>query len=151
MTKSRSTGRAPVGTHRIINSRGYVMLYRPEHPLATRQGYVPEHRMIAWDAGLFDDPSLQIHHRNGDKLDNRVANLVPMTGSAHMAHHMSGRTPIQGLRLKAKTHCPHGHPYSGNNLAVDRRGWRSCLTCTRETSRKRMRARRLAERSLKRA
>lgn len=29
----------------------------------------------------------------------------------------------------SKTHCPHGHPYSGANLKIDRRGWRKCLTC----------------------
>lgn len=32
----------------------------------------------------------------------------------------------------AKTHCPHGHPYSGDNLIVDKkRGWRICRECRR--------------------
>ena len=28
-----------------------------------------------------------------------------------------------------KTHCPYGHPYSGENLRVDKRGYRECRTC----------------------
>jgi HNH endonuclease len=31
--------------------------------------------------------------------------------------------------------CIHGHPLSGANLRVDRRGWRKCLTCERERAR----------------
>jgi len=33
---------------------------------------------------------------------------------------------------KAKTHCPKGHPYSGKNLAVEKRGSRACLACRTE-------------------
>lgn len=37
-----------------------------------------------------------------------------------------------GDRLKAKTHCPRGHPYSGSNLWIDPiRGWRQCRACSR--------------------
>lgn len=28
-----------------------------------------------------------------------------------------------------KTHCPQGHPYSGENLYYDPRGWRGCKAC----------------------
>lgn len=39
-------------------------------------------------------------------------------------------------RSKAmKTHCPSGHPYSGENLRVNRRGARICRTCSREKDR----------------
>lgn len=30
-----------------------------------------------------------------------------------------------------KTHCPKGHEYTEENTFIDRRGWRSCLTCRR--------------------
>lgn len=30
---------------------------------------------------------------------------------------------------KAKTHCPKGHPYSGDNLIVSPKGWRYCREC----------------------
>jgi hypothetical protein len=32
---------------------------------------------------------------------------------------------------RAKTCCPLGHPYSGENLKITRRGWRQCRTCFR--------------------
>jgi len=31
----------------------------------------------------------------------------------------------------AKTHCPRGHPYSGENLLTNRRGQRLCRACRR--------------------
>lgn len=34
-----------------------------------------------------------------------------------------------------KTHCPYGHPYSGANLKVDKRGWRSCRECSKARKR----------------
>jgi hypothetical protein len=30
-----------------------------------------------------------------------------------------------------KTHCPHGHPYSGDNLIVNKNGYRICKECKR--------------------
>jgi hypothetical protein len=30
-----------------------------------------------------------------------------------------------------KTHCPYGHPYSGDNLIIARTGYRECRTCRR--------------------
>lgn len=32
---------------------------------------------------------------------------------------------------KAKTHCPYGHPYSGDNLAISKYGSRQCRECWR--------------------
>lgn len=36
----------------------------------------------------------------------------------------------------AKTHCPQGHEYSGDNLGIQPDGRRYCLTCKRERGRK---------------
>lgn len=35
-----------------------------------------------------------------------------------------------------KTHCPHGHPYSGPNLTITKRGRRTCKACARERARR---------------
>jgi len=41
-------------------------------------------------------------------------------------------------RRLEKTHCPHGHPYSGDNLSVRKAtGWRECRACNRESCKKR--------------
>jgi hypothetical protein len=47
-----------------------------------------------------------------------------------------------GKHMAAKTHCPKGHPYAGDNLYVDKvNGNRKCRACQRD----RMRKRRLLE------
>jgi hypothetical protein len=40
-----------------------------------------------------------------------------------------------------KTHCPRNHPYSGDNLRVQRDGRRKCATCSRDRQRERRAAR----------
>jgi hypothetical protein len=36
-----------------------------------------------------------------------------------------------------KTHCAHGHSFAGENLRVDRHGYRACRACEREKARRR--------------
>lgn len=36
-----------------------------------------------------------------------------------------------------KTHCPYGHPYSGENLNVDKYNRRQCIECRRASRRRR--------------
>ena len=35
-----------------------------------------------------------------------------------------------------KTHCPSGHPYSGDNLYLDRKNYRRCRECRRQSVRR---------------
>ena len=44
---------------------------------------------------------------------------------------------IRGDQQRAKTHCPHGHPFAGDNLYVSPRGHRTCKTCRRAIDRAR--------------
>ncbi len=41
-----------------------------------------------------------------------------------------------GLHNKAKTHCPRGHEYSGENLHINSKGERLCRACNRIRVRK---------------
>lgn len=41
------------------------------------------------------------------------------------------------------THCPSGHPYSGTNVRVDKKGHRKCRTCDRIRSQNRRDAKRV--------
>jgi hypothetical protein len=78
------------GAERRLRHDGYVEVWRPGHPLASVTGYVSEHRLVAWDAGLLIVPnsSVHVHHKNGIKTDNRLENLEVMTGSEHNRHHV---------------------------------------------------------------
>lgn len=42
---------------------------------------------------------------------------------------------LLNARRSAATHCPRGHPYSGDNLFIDKRGRRDCKECRRERTR----------------
>lgn len=84
---SRTDPRPHYGAKRRLTRDGYVDVWDPAHQLARADGYVAEHRKMAWDAGLFSDPTLEVHHENGIKTDNRLANFKVMTTAAHAAHH----------------------------------------------------------------
>jgi len=43
---------------------------------------------------------------------------------------------VLSLRQRAKTHCPQGHPYAGENLRVNASGGRVCRECERAKSRR---------------
>lgn len=53
--------------------------------------------------------------------------------------HMELVTGAENSRRGAwatKTHCPQGHPYSGDNLYLDSHGWRYCRICRRARAKK---------------
>lgn len=59
-----------------VDSQGYIRRSVPGHPNANGAGRILEHRLVmATHLGrpLYDDES--VHHKNGDRTDNRVENL----------------------------------------------------------------------------
>lgn len=69
----------------------YVTVYRPDHPFSYGR-HVMEHRVV-WEeyhkAILL--PWIEIHHINGNKIDNRVENLTPIKTSDHVKYHLQLR------------------------------------------------------------
>jgi len=54
-----------------------------------------------------------------------------------------GNSPrLTAARQLAKTHCPKGHPYAGDNLVVYKVGRRECRECRRRIARESQRRRR---------
>jgi len=73
---------------RRISSLEYFQVYCPNHPNATKQGYVMEHRLIAEKKiGRYLKPNEVVHHINHNKLDNRSENLEVYSRSDHVHEH----------------------------------------------------------------
>lgn len=69
-------------TKPYTDRKGYVQIYRPGHPSAWSDGWIPEHRLVMCDVlgrALADDE--HVHHRNGVRADNRPENLELWTRS----------------------------------------------------------------------
>jgi hypothetical protein len=55
---------------------GYVLIYNPYHPRSKKNGYVREHTMVMEEKiGRYLLKGESVHHKNGDKEDNRPENL----------------------------------------------------------------------------
>lgn len=83
-------GVPPIGYK--IRSDGYVQVSRPDHQNATKDGYILEHRLVMSEhlgRALRDDED--VHHKNGDRADNRLENLEIKTHSDHLREHYAER------------------------------------------------------------
>jgi len=80
--KSRN-GRMKTGT-------GYDYVQAPDHPYATRKGYVLEHRLVMEKKlGRYLNKGEKVHHINGNPLDNRIENLIVLSQRTHVRNHKS--------------------------------------------------------------
>lgn len=82
-----------------ISNYGYKMIRIPNHPFCNIDGFVFEHRLVAEKYLLNDgnsvevnnkkylNPNFVVHHKNFNKLDNRVENLEIMTKGEHSSLH----------------------------------------------------------------
>lgn len=117
--KNRSEARKiPDDLHKKqTTSKGYVTVYRPDHPRASKNGRVMEHIIVFEEAtGISVPKNCAIHHLNGKKDDNRIENLCLMEHGAHTTLHHRGYVPsddcrrLVGEKTKARLSDPRNHP-----------------------------------------
>lgn len=61
---------------RKTDRNGYVLVREPDHPNAMSGGWVLEHRIVKErELGRLLAPDESVHHRNGQRHDNRPENL----------------------------------------------------------------------------
>jgi len=62
------------GKHK--DGKGYVLIYKPKHPYATKKHYIMEHRLVMEKKlGRYLTKDEIVHHKNGIKDDNHIENL----------------------------------------------------------------------------
>lgn len=74
---------------RIKKGAGYIAILAREHPFATATGYVLEHRLVMERMlGRYLRPEEVVHHKDGNKKNNDITNLVLFKNSNdHLEHH----------------------------------------------------------------
>jgi len=102
-SKNHFCSRACFGRSRIkgrkINTAGYVLIYKPDHPRA-KQNYVLKSRLVMeGHLGRYLEPDEIIHHRGTkypignieNKQDDRLENLEILSKSKHDSFHLFKR------------------------------------------------------------
>ncbi len=72
-----------------INSAGYILILKPDHPFADKNSNVLEHRLVMENMiGRYLRPEEVVHHANNIRDDNSEDNLVRFSGvGAHTIYH----------------------------------------------------------------
>jgi len=75
-------------------------------------------------------PGLQLDHLCRTRACVNPAHMEPVTAGENTRRGRTGEATR--ARILARTHCPAGHAYEGDNLYVAPSGFRGCRACHRE-------------------
>lgn len=97
------------------------------------EGKAKEAYRVSYEMFVGEVPTgLDLDHKCRVRSCVNPDHLEPVTRAVNVQR---GNARFAGLRMLAKTHCPRGHEYSGDNL-IQYRGSRYCKSCKHEQHRK---------------
>ena len=100
---------------------------------------LPAH-CVAYEAFIGDVPDeLELDHLCRNHACVNPWHLEPVTHPENVQRGISG--VVNGARMRARTHCKRGHPYTPDNTRIDSRGARVCLICKRDWTREKRKKR----------
>mgnify|MGYP006921464089 CR=1 FL=1 len=109
--KKFKNGHKWVGKLRVEKrkSNKYIEIYSPHHPYKNIRNAVLEHRLVVEKfIGRFLLPNEVVHHKNGNKKDNRIKNLeVFLSNTNHIKHEY--KTNIVFRKKMKKNQFKKGH------------------------------------------
>lgn len=83
---------------KTIKKGDYLYGLVPDHPNATKNGYVLEHRLRIEDKlKRFLSSDEVVHHKDGDKHNNKIENLEVMSRSEHTRLHATKGRNVKTL------------------------------------------------------
>lgn len=89
----------PDTPRRRRHSKGYILVYAPEHPCAWSNGWAYEHRVNFHDGVRPLDPLEVVHHRDEDKTNNDPDNLYATVPKQHGRIHLTSERAREIGRL----------------------------------------------------
>lgn len=114
----RRAPRPNYGEGRRVRADGYIDLWIPGHALARSDGYVMEHRVVLYDAGLTVPDGFEVHHIDEDRQNNALDNLAVLTAAAHHRLHHPPGTVVRNQ---------YGESCVGEGIGARRRAYKASL------------------------
>lgn len=115
----------------VKHQKGYILVYRPEHPMANSHGRVPEHRLvIEKKIGRYVNVLIEdVHHIDENVQNNHPDNLMLVSKQDHRRIHYGWRK-IDGAWHKTCSQCKKELDVEKNFYKRGRGGYVfNCIRC----------------------